>query len=108
MGKILNLLKKYSLGSYKTGLYNNNTMTFGSLLSVILSILFLLGLMTGIGIYFNEIFIKRPLHIEKQESIEFKDTKLSRYSLLQSLEIFPDMSLTVILENATAYKCTDL
>ena len=65
MGKILSFLKKYSLGTYKTGLYSNQTMTFGSFFSVILSFLFLLGLMTGIGIYFNEIFIQRPEYIEK-------------------------------------------
>lgn len=65
MGKILNILKNYSLGAFKTGLFSNNTMTFGSLFSVILSILFLLGLMTGIGFYINEIFIQRIEHIEK-------------------------------------------
>ncbi len=53
MGKILNFLKKYSFGAYKTGLYSDKTMTFGSLLSVILSFVFLLGLMAGIGFYFN-------------------------------------------------------
>jgi hypothetical protein len=59
MGKVLNFMKKYSLGAYKTGLYNNGTITFGSLLSVILSVLFILGLSVGIGIYFNEIFIQQ-------------------------------------------------
>jgi hypothetical protein len=59
MGKILNFLKRYSLGAYKTGLYNKDAITFGSLFSVILSVLFLLGLLTCIGIYFNEIFIQR-------------------------------------------------
>ena len=57
MGKILNFLKKYSFGAYKTGLYSNDAITFGSLLSVVLSSLFLLGLFVGFGIYFNEIFI---------------------------------------------------
>jgi hypothetical protein len=58
MGKILNALKKYSLGGYKTGLYRNNAITFGSLLSVIVSALFLIGFLTGFSIYFNEIFIQ--------------------------------------------------
>jgi hypothetical protein len=71
MGKTLKALKKYSFGAYKLGLFSNNTMTFGSLLSVLLSFLFLLGLITGIAIYFNEIFIQRPLHIETQESKVF-------------------------------------
>ena len=65
MEKILNLLKKYSFGSYKTGLYNNKTIAFGSILSVILSALFLIGLLTGFGFYFSEIFIERPEHIER-------------------------------------------
>jgi hypothetical protein len=65
MGKILNLFKKYSFGGYRTGLYNNKAITFGSLLSVILSVLFLFGLLAGIGIYINEIFIERPDHIDK-------------------------------------------
>ena len=64
MGKMLNLLKKYSLGAYKVGLFNNNTLNFGSLLSVILSLVVILGLLIGIGYYFNDIFIQRPLHIE--------------------------------------------
>ena len=59
MGKVLNFLKKYSFGAYRTGLYTNKAMVFGSLLSVILSTLFLLGLFVGIGIYFNEIFIQQ-------------------------------------------------
>jgi hypothetical protein len=59
MGKILNLLKKYSFGSYKTGLYNNGAISFGSVFSVILSALFLLGISVGLGIYFNEIFIQQ-------------------------------------------------
>lgn len=53
MGKFLNFLKKYSFGAYKTGLYNNKAITYASLLSVILSALFLLGLIAGIGIFFN-------------------------------------------------------
>ena len=57
MGKLLNFLKKYSFGVYRTGLYTNEAMVFGSVLSVILSALFLLGLCVAIGIYFNEIFI---------------------------------------------------
>ena len=59
MDKVLNFLKKYSFGVYKTGLYTNKAMVFGSVLSVILSAIFLLGLFVGIGIYFNEIFIQR-------------------------------------------------
>ena len=81
MEKIMNLLKKYSFGAYKLGLFSNNTMSFGSLLSVILSFLFLFGLMTGIWLYFNDIFIQRPLHIERQESKLFNDTELSMYNL---------------------------
>ena len=59
MGKVLNFLKKYSFGAYRTGLYTNKTMVYGSVLSVILSALFLIGLIVGIGIYFNEIFIQQ-------------------------------------------------
>jgi hypothetical protein len=59
MGKVLNFLKKYSFGAYRTGLYTNETMVFGSILSVILSALFILGLFVGFSIYFNEIFIQR-------------------------------------------------
>ena len=59
MGKVLNFLKKYSFGAYRTGLYTNETMVFGSILSVILSALFILGLFVGFAIYFNEIFIQR-------------------------------------------------
>ena len=59
MGKVLNFLKKYSFGVYRTGLYTNEAMVFGSVLSVVLSALFLLGLFAGIAIYFNEIFIHR-------------------------------------------------
>ena len=59
MGKVLNFLKKFSFGAYRTGLYTNETMVFGSVLSVILSALFSLGLFVGVGIYFNEIFIQR-------------------------------------------------
>jgi hypothetical protein len=65
MGKILNLIKKFSIGGYKTGLYNNNSIIFGSLLSVSLSSLFLIGLLAGFGYYFNEIFIERADHIVK-------------------------------------------
>ena len=81
MGKILNSLKNYSFGGYKTGLYRNNTITFGSLLSVILSALFLLGFLTGFIIYFNEIFIQRHDHIAYQETKLFKETDLSSYKL---------------------------
>ena len=59
MGKVLNFLKNYSFGAYKTGLYNNNAMVFGSNLSVVLSAFFLLGLFVGVGIYFHEIFIQK-------------------------------------------------
>jgi hypothetical protein len=67
MDKIVNTLKKNCFGGYRTGLYNNEALTFGSLISVILSALFILGLLAGIGVYFNEIFIKRELHIDRQE-----------------------------------------
>ncbi len=73
MGKFLNILKKYSFGGYKTGLYNDDAITFGSVFSVILSALFLLGISIGIGIYFNEIFIEKKFHITKQESIKLYD-----------------------------------
>jgi hypothetical protein len=59
MGKILNFLKKYSFGAYRTGLYTNKAMVFGSVLSVVLSVIFLLGLFVGVGIYLNEIFIQQ-------------------------------------------------
>jgi hypothetical protein len=59
MGKVLNFLKKYSFGAYRTGLYTNKAMVFGSVLSVILSAIFLLGLFVGVSIYFNEIFIQQ-------------------------------------------------
>jgi hypothetical protein len=59
MGKVLNFLKRYSFGAYKTGLYTNEAMVFGSVLSVILSALFLIALFVGIGIYFHEIFIQQ-------------------------------------------------
>jgi len=58
MGKMLILLKKYSFGAYKTGLYNRDTISFGSVLSVIFSAFFLLGISVGIVLYFNEIFIQ--------------------------------------------------
>ena len=74
MEKFLNILKKHSFGGYRTGLYNNEALTFGSLCSVIVSAIFLIGLLTGIGIYFNEIFIQKDLHIEKQETKEFEQT----------------------------------
>ena len=81
MGKILNILKKYSFGGYKTGLYRNEVITFGSLLSVILSTLFLLGFLTGVSIYSNEIFIQRLEQIAKQETKLFSQTELSSYFL---------------------------
>ena len=59
MGKVLNFLKKFSFGAYRTGLYTNEAMVFGSVLSVVLSALFLIGLFVGVVIYFNEIFIQR-------------------------------------------------
>jgi hypothetical protein len=59
MGKVLNFLKKFSFGTYRTGLYTNESMVFGSVLSVVLSALFLIGLFVGVVIYFNEIFIQR-------------------------------------------------
>ena len=65
MGKTLNFLKKYSFGAYRTGLYNNETSTFGSLLSVILSAVFIIVLFVGIGINFYEYFIERKQYITK-------------------------------------------
>jgi hypothetical protein len=59
MGKVINFLKKYSFGAYRTGLYTNKAMVFGSVLSVVLSAIFLLGVFVGVGIYFNEIFIQQ-------------------------------------------------
>ena len=59
MGKVLNFLKKYSFGVYRTGLYTNEAMVFGSVLSVVLSAISVLGLFVGVGIYFNEIFIQQ-------------------------------------------------
>ena len=58
MGKVLNILKKYSFGAYKAGLYYNDAITFGSVLSVILSSLFMIGISVGVIIYFIEIFIQ--------------------------------------------------
>jgi hypothetical protein len=57
MGKILEFLKMNSFGAHKTALYNNESVMFGSLLSVILSGIFLIGLLAGITIYFDEFFI---------------------------------------------------
>jgi hypothetical protein len=59
MGKVLNFLKKNSFGAYRTGLYTDKAMVFGSVLSVILSAIFLLGLFVGVSIYFNDIFIQQ-------------------------------------------------
>ena len=77
MGKIFNFLKKYSFGSYRTGLYNNKVISYGSLLSVILSALFLIGLLPATGFYFNQIFFQRQKHIESEESLKFIDSELS-------------------------------
>ena len=57
MGKILNFLKKYSFGTYKTGLYSDGVSIFGSVVSVFFSALFILGISIGFGTYFYEIFI---------------------------------------------------
>jgi hypothetical protein len=81
MGKIFDFLKKYSFGTYRTGLYNNNVITFGSLLSVILSALFLIGLLTATGFYFNQIFFLRQKEINSLESLKFNESELSKYSL---------------------------
>ena len=59
MGKILSFLKNYSFGTYKTGLYSDGVSTFGSVISVFFSALFILGISIGFGIYFNEIFIQQ-------------------------------------------------
>jgi energy-converting hydrogenase Eha subunit F len=75
MGKIYDFLKRFSFGGYRTGLYNKNKgLIFSSLLSIILSVLFLLGLLAGIAIYFNQIFIQRDILMDKQESRKFADT----------------------------------
>ena len=75
MGKIYDFLKRFSFGGYRTGLYNKNEgLIFSSLLSIILSVLFLLGLLAGIAIYFIQIFIQRDILMDKQESRKFADT----------------------------------
>jgi hypothetical protein len=76
MSKILDQLKKYSFGGYRTSLYNKETIIYGSLLSLILSVLFLLGLIAGIGYYFNSIFIQRPESITLQTDKLFTQTDL--------------------------------
>lgn len=58
MEKVLNILKNYSFGAYKTGLYSKGNTSFGTVLSVILSAFFILGISIGIGIYFNEVFVQ--------------------------------------------------
>lgn len=60
MSKIIDQLKKYSFGGYRTGLYNKESVIYGTLVSLILSVIFLLGLICGVGYYFNSIFIQRP------------------------------------------------
>jgi hypothetical protein len=85
MGKFLNYLKMYSFGGYKTGLYNKNAITFGSLISVILSILFILGLITSIGYYVNEIFFVRTEYINEKETQLLSETELFSYSIPQAL-----------------------
>ncbi len=57
MGKILNFLKKHSFGKYTTGLYSDGVSSFGSVVSVVFSGLFILGISVGVGMYFYEIFI---------------------------------------------------
>ncbi len=108
MGKLLNLLKKHSFGAYRTGLYTNDVLTFGSLLSVILSFLFLLFLLTGIGYYFNEIFIQRHLHIVNEENQLFSQSGLATYNLPQCLAIFPNVTLFITLSKDENKTCNDL
>ena len=81
MGKMFDQLKKYSFGGYRTGLYNKETVIFGTFLSLILSVIFLLGLITGIGFYFISIFIERPESITLQTDKLVKQTDLLSYSL---------------------------
>ena len=101
MGKVLKFLKKYSFGAYRTGLYNNKAIVFGSVLSVILSALFLLGLFVGVGIYFNEIFIQRSQYLVKQETKSFKDGQLSSFSLPQALELFSSNEMIIYLDDGS-------
>ena len=95
MDKVINFLKKNSFGTYQTGLYTNKAMEFGSVLSVVLSAIFLLGLFVGVGIYFNEIFIQQQQYIVKQETKSFDEGYLSSFSLSKALELFPDYYLYV-------------
>ena len=67
MGKIIEFLKKNSFGAHKTGLYYKESNIFGSVLSVILSGLFLISLLIGIGFYSHEFFIQRKLYLTKQD-----------------------------------------
>ncbi len=76
MGKIINFLKKYSFGAYKTGLYSGETINIGSLLSVFLSALFLVGLLVGVSFYFNEIFILKEPHLFKRETKALNEDSL--------------------------------
>ena len=108
MGKFYNLLKTYSFGGYKTGLYSNNAITQGSLLSLILSCLFLLGLLTAIGYNINEIFIKRYEHITKQDVQSFANLELSKFTLPKALETFPHVTLRIYLDVSDVKKCADI
>ena len=108
MGKILNIFKKYSFGVFRTGLYSNGTFAFGSVLSLILSIIFLLGLLTGITLYFNEIFIQRHLHIVNEENQLFSQSGLATYNLPQALAIFPNVTLFIALSKDENKTCNDL
>ena len=69
---------------------------FGTLLSVILSLIFLVSLLAGIGYYFNLIFIQRPQYIALMEDKVFSQTDLISYNLPQAAPIF-NMNLTVLL-----------
>ena len=107
MGKILNFAKNYSLGTYKTALYHNDTNRFGSLTSIIISILFLLGISVGIGIYFNEIFIQQELQLAKYESTWLDKDYFSSMYLHEALEIFPDVTIQVAIpDNVNSSDCS--
>jgi hypothetical protein len=97
MGKILNALKKYSFGGYKTGLYRNNAITFGSLLSVIVSALFLIGFLTALSIYFNEIFIQQHDHIDLFEIKLFNKTELSQFYIPEAIRSIPNFTLSIAI-----------
>ena len=107
MGKIFDQLKKYSFGGYRTGLYNKETVIFGTFLSLILSVIFLLGLITGIGFYFISIFIERPESIILQTDKLVTQTDLLSYSLPLVSPIFK-IELRIFINGGSNKTCDDL